>query len=45
MSGFQFAARGVLQFGQRVGAKVGQRMALEPRPEVFDGIEFWRIGG
>ena len=36
---FQLGARGMLQFGQRIRAEVRQRMALEPRPQVFDRIE------
>ena len=36
---FELAARGVLQLGERVGTEVRQRVALEPGPEKFDGIE------
>src|SRR5438067_4853653 len=40
----ELVARGRLQFAQSVGAEVGQRMALEPCPQVFDRIEIGRIG-
>ena len=45
LRGFEFAACGVLQLSQRVGAEVRQGMALEPSPEVFDRIEFGRVWG
>jgi len=38
----QLAAGGVLQLGERLGAEVRKRMALEPTPEVLDGVE---LGG
>ena len=39
----QLAAGGELELGERVWAEVRQRMALEPRPQVFDRIELWRV--
>src|SRR5580765_674861 len=39
----QLAARGGLEFGQRVGAEVRQGMALEPGPQVFDRVEIGRV--
>ena len=45
LGGFQFSARGVLQFCERVGTEIRERMALEPCPEVFDRVELWSIGG
>src|SRR5450755_2564430 len=41
----QLASRGGFQLCQRVRTEVGERMALEPGPEVFDGIELRRIAG
>ena len=41
----QLAAGGGFQLCQRVRTEVGERMALEPGPEVFDGIEVRRIAG
>ena len=38
----EFVARGGVQLAQIVGAVVGQRMPLEPRPQIFDGIQ---VGG
>lgn len=32
-----------LQLREVVRTVVGQRMALEPRPQIFHGIEVWRI--
>src|SRR6266571_6327631 len=42
---FQFAASGVLEFAQGLGAEVRERMALEPSPEVLHWIEFGSVGG
>ena len=33
-----------MQLGEVVGAVVGQRLALEPGPQVFHGIEIGRVG-
>ena len=35
----------MVQLGQGVGAEVGQRMALEPGPEILDRIELGSIRG
>lgn len=43
LCGFELAARGVLQFGQGVGAKIRQRMTLEPGPEILDRIGLGRV--
>jgi len=40
----ELVARGGVQFGEVVGAVVGECMALEPGPQVFDGIEIGCIG-
>ena len=42
---FELAAGGVPELGEGIGTEVGQRMALEPGPEVLDRIELWRIPG
>ena len=34
-----------MQLGEIVGAVVGQRMAFEPRPKVFDRIQIGRVRG
>jgi len=39
LSGFELAARTVMQFGRGLGTIVRQGMALEPRPEVLHRIE------
>ena len=41
----QLASRGGFQLCQRVRTEIGERMALELGPEVFDGIEVRRIAG
>ena len=38
----EFVAGVDLQFGEVAGAVVRQRMALEPRPQIFDGVEVGR---
>src|SRR5665213_439621 len=40
----QLAARGDLELRQRAGTEVGQGVALEPSPQVFDGVEVRRVG-
>src|SRR6266403_3644213 len=44
LGGFQLGACGDLQFGDAVGAEVGHCMALQPRPQVRDRIEFGSVG-
>lgn len=44
LSALEFVARRGVQLAQVVGTVVGQRMSLEPRPQVFDGIEIGRGG-
>src|ERR1019366_1095074 len=39
----ELVAGGGMQLGKIVGAVVGQRMTLEPSPEVFDRIEVGRV--
>jgi len=39
----EFVAGSDMQFGEVVGAVVGQRIALEPGPQVFQGIEIGRV--
>ena len=39
----ELVAGGDMQFGEVVGAVVGQRIALEPGPQVFHGIEIGRV--
>ena len=41
---FEFVACRGVQFAQIVGAVVGQRVALEPGPQILDWIEVWGIG-
>ena len=41
---FELAAGGVSELGEAVRAEVSQGVALEPGPEVFDGIEIRGIG-
>ena len=41
---FELVACGGMQFSQVVGAVIGQSMALEPGPQVFDWIQIGRIG-
>ena len=38
LSGFELAPGGVSELGEAVRAEVSQGVALEPGPEVFDGI-------
>src|SRR5690606_1256091 len=40
----QLASSGGGKFGQAIRAEVGQRVSLQPRPQVLDRIELWRIG-
>ena len=35
LAALEFAASGVLEFGQGVGTELGQGMALEPRPQLL----------
>ena len=44
MSALEFVACGGVQLAQVVGTVVGQRVSLEPSPQVFDRIEVWGIG-
>jgi hypothetical protein len=44
LSAFEFVARGELQLAEVVRTVVGQPVSLEPRPQIFDGIEVWGIG-
>src|SRR5438874_2120262 len=39
----QLAARRSFQFGQRAWTEVRERVALEPRPQVFDRVEVRRV--
>jgi hypothetical protein len=39
----EFVACSRMQLGKIVGTVVGQRMALEPRPQIFDRIEVGRV--
>jgi len=45
LAAFELASSGVLQFGQVVGAEVGQGVALEPSPQLFDRIQVWGVAG
>ena len=40
----EFVACGRVQLAQIVGTVIGQRMPLEPRPQIFDRIEVWGVG-
>ena len=35
----------MMQLSQGIGAEIGQRVALEPSPEIFNRVEFGRIRG
>ena len=39
----ELGASRVGQFVQCIGAEIRQSVALEPRPKVFDRVQFWRI--
>lgn len=41
----ELVAGGGVQFGEVVGAVIGQRMTLEPSPEIFDWIQIGRVRG
>ena len=41
----ELVAGGGVQFGEIVGAVIGQRMTLEPSPEIFDWIQIGRVRG
>ena len=43
LSALEFVACGRVQFAQVVGAVVGQRMSLEPGPQVLDRIHVRRV--
>jgi hypothetical protein len=45
LAALELASGGVLQFGQVVGAEIGQGVPLEPGPQVFDWIEVRRVAG
>ena len=45
MRGFEFGARTQMQLIEGVGAEVGQRVTLEPGPQIFDRVELGRVGG
>lgn len=45
LSGFELAARSVVQFGQALGTIVRQGMALEPCPDVLHRIELRSVRG
>ena len=45
MSAPELVAGGGMQFGEIVGAVVGQRMTFEPCPKVFDRIQVRRVRG
>src|SRR5712691_12411586 len=42
---FELAACGMLQLSECIGTEIGQRVALEPSPEILDRIEVRRIAG
>src|SRR5258708_2473678 len=44
LSALEFVARGELPLAQIVRTVVGQPVSLEPRPQIFDGIEVRGIG-
>ena len=44
LGALELGAGDLSEFGQVGGAEVGQRMALEPCPEVLDRVEVGRIG-
>jgi hypothetical protein len=44
LSALEFVSRGGLQLAQIVKTVVGQPVSLEPRPQIFDGIEIRGIG-
>lgn len=41
----QLVARGGFELGERVGAEVGQRMPLEPSPQILRWIELGTVAG
>src|SRR5471030_1421738 len=45
LSALEFVACGGVQLAQIVGTVVGQCVSLEPRPQIFDGIEVGGIRG
>ena len=44
MRALEFVACARMQFAQIVGAVVGQRVSLEPRPQIFDRVEVGGVG-
>ena len=44
LSALEFVAGGGMQFAEVVGTVVGQRVPLEPGPQVFDRIQIGSIG-
>lgn len=45
LAALELVSSGVLQFGQIVGAEVGQGVPLEPGPQVLDRVEVRRVAG
>ena len=45
LSALELVAGGGVQFGEVVGAVVGQRVTLEPCPKIFDRIQIGRVRG
>src|SRR5438445_10639866 len=39
----EFVARGDMQLAQIAGTVVGESMSFEPCPQIFDGIQVWRV--
>jgi hypothetical protein len=43
LSAPEFIANGAVQLAEVIRTVVGQRMTLEPRPQIFDRVHVWRV--
>ena len=43
LSAPEFVENGTVQLAEVVHTVVGQRMTLEPRPQIFDRVHVWRL--